>query len=149
MHIYVFSLLKYKIYLYLYNYVEEYLYYVTVKFRMQIYICIALLKIALTGYDLFCVPRWYILWLFPSLALSQINLKDSRRASWWVSGVKEHLPAFVLTPVIQQRSTVRVRACDHLPKRRYDASSYVVEFIHACTDTPCALQHSSSLQFPE
>jgi hypothetical protein len=57
MHIYVFSLLKYKIHLYLYNDVEGYLHYATVKFRMQIYICIALLKIALTGYDLFCVPR--------------------------------------------------------------------------------------------
>jgi hypothetical protein len=45
-HIYVSSLLKYKIYLYLRNSVEEYLHYVTVKFKVQIYICITLLEIA-------------------------------------------------------------------------------------------------------
>jgi hypothetical protein len=49
MHIYVSSLLKYKIYLYLYNSVREYLHYVTIEFKIQIYICIALLKIALTN----------------------------------------------------------------------------------------------------
>jgi hypothetical protein len=47
MYIYVFSLLKYKIYLYLHESVEGHLYYATVKFKMYIYICIMLLKISL------------------------------------------------------------------------------------------------------
>jgi hypothetical protein len=46
MHICVFSLLVYKMYLYLYDSVERNLHYVTVKFKIQIYICIALLEIA-------------------------------------------------------------------------------------------------------
>jgi hypothetical protein len=39
MHIYTSPLLKYKIYLYLYNFVRGYLYYVIFKFKIQIYIC--------------------------------------------------------------------------------------------------------------
>jgi hypothetical protein len=46
MHICVFSLLIYKMYLYLHDSVERNLHYVTVKFKIQIYICIALLEIA-------------------------------------------------------------------------------------------------------
>jgi hypothetical protein len=50
MHIYIFSLLKYKIYVHLHDSVEGYLYYATVKFQVQIYICIAMLEIALQGF---------------------------------------------------------------------------------------------------
>jgi hypothetical protein len=46
MHICV-SSLKCKMHLYLCDSVEGHLYYATVEFKVQIYICIALLKIAL------------------------------------------------------------------------------------------------------
>jgi hypothetical protein len=46
MHIYVSSLLKYKIHLYLYDFIGGHLYYATVEFEVQIYICIARLEIA-------------------------------------------------------------------------------------------------------
>jgi hypothetical protein len=46
MHIYISSLLKYKMHLYLRDSVGEYLHYATVKFEVQIYICITLLEIA-------------------------------------------------------------------------------------------------------
>jgi hypothetical protein len=47
MHIYVSSLLKYKMHLHLCDSVEVHLHYATVKFEVQIYIYIALLKIVL------------------------------------------------------------------------------------------------------
>jgi hypothetical protein len=46
MYMYVSSLLKYKMHLYLRDSVGGHLYYATVKFEVQIYICIALLEIA-------------------------------------------------------------------------------------------------------
>jgi hypothetical protein len=46
MYIYVSSLLKYKMHLYLRDSVGGHLYYATVKLEVQIYICIALLEIA-------------------------------------------------------------------------------------------------------
>jgi hypothetical protein len=46
MHIYTSFLLKCKIYLHLCDSVRRYLHYVTVKFKIQIYICIMLLEIA-------------------------------------------------------------------------------------------------------
>jgi hypothetical protein len=50
MHIYVSSLLKCKMYLHLHlrDSVGGHLHYATVKFKVQIYICIALLKITLS-----------------------------------------------------------------------------------------------------
>jgi hypothetical protein len=48
MHIYVSSLLKYKMYLYLCDSIRGYLHYATIKFKVQIYICYVIeLKIAL------------------------------------------------------------------------------------------------------
>jgi hypothetical protein len=44
-HIYVSSLLKCK--MYLYDFVEGHLHYAIIEFKVQIYICITLLKIAL------------------------------------------------------------------------------------------------------
>jgi hypothetical protein len=46
MHMYVSSLLKYKTHLQLRHSVAGHLHYATLKFKVQIYICIALLKIA-------------------------------------------------------------------------------------------------------
>jgi hypothetical protein len=48
-HICISSLLKYKIYLYLYDSIKRHLYYDTVKFKIQIYIWTMLLNIALEG----------------------------------------------------------------------------------------------------
>jgi hypothetical protein len=45
-YIYVFSFLKCKMYLYLYDSIRRYLHYATVKFKMQIYIYIARIEIA-------------------------------------------------------------------------------------------------------
>jgi hypothetical protein len=45
-HICVFFLLKCKMHLYLRDSIREHLHYATAEFKMQIYICIALLEIA-------------------------------------------------------------------------------------------------------
>jgi hypothetical protein len=55
MHICVYSLLKCKMHLHLHDFVGEYLHYATVEFKVHIYICIAVLKIAL--HKLICVSK--------------------------------------------------------------------------------------------